>query len=79
MPRTREPDFKPTRRSFPGHALIRHGAGDWRCRCGEKLRYWRWHIAPDGSAYRIDSTGKDGAREAMKLHRAHLWISWNGQ
>jgi hypothetical protein len=44
-----------------------------------KLRYWRWHVSPEGVSYRIDSTGKDGAREAMKLHRAHLWVSWNGQ
>jgi hypothetical protein len=75
----KQPALKPVRRAFPGHALVRHGDGDWRCKCGERLRYWHWHTEPDGSTWRIDSTGKDGAREAMKLHRAHLWLSWNGQ
>jgi len=71
--------LKPKRRAFKGHALVRHGPGDWRCRCGEPLRYWRWHTAPDGTSYRIDSTGKDGAQEAMKLHRGYLWLAWDGK
>ena len=71
--------LKPARRSFPGHAITCHGPGVYRCKCGEPLRSWKIHTEPDGSAHRIDITGRDAAREAMALHRARLWISWNAQ
>ncbi len=38
-------------RGVPGHRMVRHGRGDWRCACGERLgesrqtaaRAMRWH------------------------------------
>ena len=73
------PHLKPPRRFFYGHAPVRHGDADWRCKCGERLVWWRLHEAGDGTVYRIPSTGKNGAVEAMRIHRAKLWITWNGQ
>lgn len=76
---TGRPNLKPRRTYFPGHGMVRHGPSDWRCKCGEPLRYWKWHTEPDGTSYRIDWNGHQGAQQAMKLHRARLWLAWNGQ
>jgi hypothetical protein len=74
--------LKPKRRAFPGHALVQHGPADWRCKCGLPLRSWRYLIestSDDWRSERIELTGRDGAREAMALHRAVLWLSWDGR
>ena len=66
-PRTARPHFK-------GHTPVRHGPGDWRCRCGEPLYAWRWSEGGMDEGYRIKMTGRRGAREAMRYHRAALWM-----
>lgn len=69
---TTSKSIKPPRRLFRGHRMVRHGPSDWRCACGHPLRYWKFQ-----GGKRIDLNGYDGAQEAMKLHRAYLWLSWN--
>lgn len=67
-------ELKPRRTFFYGHAPVLHAPGDWRCKCGERLRSWRFE-----GDHRIEMTGRDGARQAMELHRAVLWVRWNSQ
>ncbi len=47
----------------PGHRPARHGPGDWRCTCGQKLSG-----GPLGS-------GRRGARDVMRFHRLDLWMA----
>jgi len=53
-------DLSVTDRRVFGHALRRHGPGDWRCACGKPLSG--------------DSRGKGraAARNAMRIHRLDL-------
>jgi hypothetical protein len=67
--------IKPARHAFPGHAVVSDGHGGWHCRCGEPLRYWAFADGDEGP--RIELTGRDAAKEAMRLHRAGLWLRWN--
>lgn len=58
--------------AFLGHAPVRHGDGDWRCRCGVPLR-------AEVSNWEYDepwlNTGRRGARIAMRSHRLDLEVA----
>jgi hypothetical protein len=53
-----------------GHTPVRRGPGDWRCKCGERLRSWRFLDGDEGPT--IPLTGRAGARDCMRFHRADL-------
>ena len=53
----------------PGHHLVRHGDGDWRCACGVSLRSWVYGSEMDET---YPDTGRRGARDAMRFHRMDL-------
>jgi hypothetical protein len=46
-----------------GHALVRHGPGDWRCKCGVTL---------SGGPF---GYGRQGARDVMRFHRIDLQMA----
>lgn len=70
---TAEPSMT-TGTRFPGHAPVRRGPGDWRCRCGVPLRSTR-RVGEDECYAFIPRTGRAAARGMMHFHRNNLWMT----
>jgi putative hydrolases of HD superfamily len=64
------PAARRSRQRFPGHAPVRHGEGDWRCKCGVPLNSWRYAGGIEGP--HVAWTGRAAARDMMRYHRADL-------